>query len=144
MKSDRIVDKQIFQSQMISTVAVLKIKENSLYQLTDLDVKQRLFDHLDAINTNDSIRILLIVGSALKQECKEYVELFRKILLSGKEPDSRTYDRAGALPVNEVGIAKFCNAVNQIVLKIAQFNKFIIHADGWNDHLSLYEPQFGL
>lgn len=129
MKSELIVDNELLKGETVSKVAVIKIKANSLYQLTDIDVKETLFDYLDAINNSKDIRVLLIVGSALKPKWEAYIELFRKILQVGKGIDSQIYGREMDPFVEHISLAKLCNAVNQMVLKIVQFKKFVTHAD---------------
>jgi len=59
MNTNPIVDNKIFSGERVFNVAVLKIKDNPLYQMTDLDAKETLFEFLDAINDSDDIRVLL-------------------------------------------------------------------------------------
>jgi len=129
MKSDLNVDNVIIKGETISNVAVLNIKDFSLYRLSDLDVKEMLFAYLDAVDNNDDIRVLLINASSRKQESDAYLELFRKILQTGVGQKSRSYSRGMEPYIMHNGIAKFCTTVNQVILKIVQFNKFIIHVD---------------
>lgn len=129
MNNDLTVDNEIFIGETVSKVAVLKIKDNSLSQLANLNVKEKLFDCLNAINNSEDIRVILFLGSTLKTECKEYIELFRKILQTGRGRNCQIYGLETNALVEHMGLARFCNAVNQLVLKIVQLNKFVIHAD---------------
>ena len=61
MNRNLIAGSEIYEAETVSRVAVLKIKSNPLYQLTDLDVKKSLFDYLDAINDSKDIQVLLII-----------------------------------------------------------------------------------
>jgi 2-(1,2-epoxy-1,2-dihydrophenyl)acetyl-CoA isomerase len=129
MKNNLAVDNEMFKGKTVSNIAVLEIKNNSLYQLTDLDLKKSLFDYLDVINNNDNIGALIIKAPPRKSECEAYIELYRKILQIGEGRDYQTYSRENEPFVEHISLARFCNAVNQFVLKIVQFNKFVIHTD---------------
>jgi len=129
MKSDLNVDNVIIKGETVSNVAVLNIKDNSLYQLTDLDIKEMLFAYIDSVNNSDDIRVLLIKASSRKTESEAYLKLFRKILQTGKGQKCQFYSRGMDPFIMHNGIAKFCTTVSQIILKIVQLNKFVIHVD---------------
>jgi len=77
---------------------------------------------MDTIYRNDSIKIVLIIGSPQKIKRDEYISFYRKLLRSN---------------TNHKQIERLFNAVNQIVLRIAGFNKMVIHADS-GDIISLF------
>ena len=129
MKNDLTVDNDFFSVELIPDVVVLKIKDNPLYKLIDLQAKAALFDCMEKINNCDDIRVMVILGSAKKPEYEESIDFFRRI--RGYATDRKSLHVKGDMPYWDamVNLARFCNAVNQFVLKIVNFNKFVIHAD---------------
>lgn len=129
MKTDLGVDNDFFSVESISDVVMIKIIGNPLYKLIDLQAKAALFDCMEVINNRDDIRVVVILGPAKKPEYKEYVDLFRRI--RGADPIQEPLHKAGDITylADLDTLARFCNAVNQLVLKIVTFNKFVIHAD---------------
>lgn len=129
MKNYSCINNDVFTVESIGDVVILGMKGNPLYPLIDLQAKETLFDCIDEINNREDIRVLVIIGPAIKPEYEEYVDLFR--LNKGPDTDRRSLQAKGISMylVDYDTLARFCNAVNQFVLKIVGFNKFVIHAD---------------
>lgn len=129
MKKDLIVDNDFFSVELIPDVVILRITGNPLYKLIDLQAKEALFDCMETINHRDDLRVMVIFGSTKKPEYEEYLDFFRKI--RGGDTNRKSLHDIGDSPyLTDLDmLARFCNAVNQLALKIVSFNKFVIHVD---------------
>ena len=76
-----------------------------------------LFDYLDFVSTFDEIKVVLMTGSPVKMGYDEFIEFYRQII---------------QLEWNQDQVERLYNAINQFILKIAGFNKMVIHADSGN------------
>lgn len=128
MKSDLIVNNEVFKGVTRSKVTVLDIKDHSLHKIADFEVKKKLFDYLDNIRNRSEISILIITMSPLKSEYAAHIELFRKRHGTGSGRNCRIFGRRTEHFTECLNMAKFCNAMNQLIIKIVKFNKFVIHA----------------
>jgi len=115
-----------FSVESIRDVVILRIRGNPLYALVDLQAKAALFDCMDAIDSRDDIRVMVILGPAEKPDYKEYVDFFRHIRGNRKAVHAKG-DITCLADLDT--LAKFCNAVNQLALKFVRSSKFVIHAD---------------
>ncbi len=77
MKNYSYVNNDVFTVESIGDVVVLQMKGNPFYPLVDLQAKSILFDCMDEISERDDVRVLVIIGPAIKPEYEEYVDLFR-------------------------------------------------------------------
>jgi len=114
------IENDLFSGRRNDDVAVLRFKNKPLHHVTDLDAKKVLFDYLDLVSVSDRIKVLLIVGAPVKMGCKEYIEFYRGMI-------RERYDR-----FDRIWLERMYNAVNQLVLRLAGFNKMVIHADSGN------------
>jgi len=124
MKKDQNLDVKydFFSGKRVEDIIVLSFKENLLHRTTDLDEKALLLDYLEFVSKSDAIKVLLIIGSPKKIGSEEYIEFYRQHL----QPGFRQTD-----------FERLYNAVNQLVLKMVDFNKMVIHADS-GKVISLY------
>jgi len=111
------VDHDFFMGKLHDDIIQINFKENLLLRAIDLKEKEYLFNYLDLVSKNDFVKIVLIIGSPQKISCEEYVKFYRNLLRS-----SQNYKQ----------IERLYNAMNQLVLRIAGFNKMVIHADTGN------------
>jgi 2-(1,2-epoxy-1,2-dihydrophenyl)acetyl-CoA isomerase len=111
------VNYDFFSAEKTEDILILNFKEKPLARVIDLNGKKVLFDYLDFISTFDDIKVVLMTGSPVKMGYGEFIEFYRQII-------QREW--------NQDQIERLYNAINQFVLKIADFNKMVIHADSGN------------
>jgi 2-(1,2-epoxy-1,2-dihydrophenyl)acetyl-CoA isomerase len=129
MKNNLIIDNEYFTAESTQHVAILKMKGNPLYQLIDLQAKATLFECMEELNNHEDIRVVVILGSDQKPHHEAYIEFFRRIGGSHTDQKSQHSEKKKEYLKDLDALARFCNAVNQLVLKIVGLNKFVIHAD---------------
>ena len=124
MKNDQNLDVKydFFSGKRVEDIIVLSLKDNLLHHGTDLDDKALLLDYLDLVSESDAIKVLLTIGSPKKIGREEYIKFYRQDF----QPGFRQTD-----------FERLYNAVNQLVLKMVDFNKMVIHADS-GKVISLY------
>lgn len=113
-KSKQDVEQHLFFTRQVGSVTFLSLKENLLLRITDLDQKEQLLEHMENISQDPLTKVLVIVGSPEKTGAKEYFEF---------------YYRLCHLKFDRNAIYRMYNAVDQLILKITEFQKPVIHAD---------------
>ena len=108
-------EQELFSSQRIEDVEVLSFHRHLLHNLTDLNAKTKLFDYLDSVSRNASIRVLLVMAAPKRLDKDEYMEFYRHYLSSATAADQTLLKR-------------LYNGLNQFILKIFHLNPFVIHA----------------
>jgi len=103
-----------FSVERIEDIIILNVKENLLLRAIDLEAKESLFQFLDNVSKDDAINVVLIIGSPKKTGREETIRFYRRLLQSG---------------VHQNNIERLYNAVDQFILTMLNFNKFVIHAD---------------
>jgi len=116
------VEHNLFNAEQIENIAVIRFKKNLIRQLTDLNIKEALFDYLHQAEDDRNIKVMLILGSPEKIRRKELIEFYNEL----SESKSK---------INH--IARIYNAINQLILLIRNMNKIVIHADS-GEVLSLF------
>jgi len=111
------VNYDFFSAEKAEDILILNFKEKPLARVIDLNGKKVLFDYLDFVSTFDEIKVVLMAGSPVKMGYDEFIEFYHQIIQLGWNQDE---------------IEKLYNAINQFILKIAGFNKMVIHADSGN------------
>ena len=111
------VNYDFFSAEKAEDILILNFKEKPLARVIDLNGKKELFDYLDFVSTFDEIKVVLMTGSPVKMGYDEFIEFYRQIIKLGWIRNQ---------------IEKLYNAINQFILKIAGFNKMVIHADSGN------------
>ena len=111
------VNYDYFSAEKTEDILILNFKEKPLARVINLNGKKVLFDYLDFVSTFDDIKVVLMTGSPVKMGYDEFVEFYSQIIQLGWNQDQ---------------IERLYNAINQFILKIAGFNKMVIHADSGN------------
>ncbi len=107
-------DNELFSTKLVDRIAIMSFKKDLLLYVSNLNLKDVLFNYLDYISNNDSVSLILINGSPDKTGHEEYIEFYRNVFKSG-------YD------LNE--LERLYNAINQFILNIVRLDKTVIHAD---------------
>jgi len=103
-----------FSAEKIEDIILLRFKDNFLLRATDLSVRDRILDYLTLVEKSDLIKAIVIIGSPEKRGCEEYFDFYRQILNSER----------GSIALN-----RMYNVINQLILKLVQLNKFVIHGN---------------
>lgn len=104
---------EFFSAKRFEDVVVLRLKENLLLQATDLGARDTVLDYLDLISETLSIKVVLIISDAMKKGCDEYFDFFNKALKHW----------------NLMDVHRIHNVFTQIVLRIVDLNKIVVHAN---------------
>jgi len=111
------VNYDFFSAEKAEDILILNFKEKPLARVIDLTDKRVLFDYLDFVSASDEIKVVLMTGSPVKMGYNEFIKFYHKII---------------QLEWNQDQIERLYNAIDQFILKIAGFNKMVIHADSGN------------
>lgn len=109
------IDNELFSAERIDQIAVMTFKKDLLLYVSDLNLKELLFDYLDGISKNDAVRLILINGSPDKKGHEEYTKFYTDV-----------FNKSGR-DLNE--LERLYNAVNQFILHIVRLDKTVIHSD---------------
>jgi len=110
-------DSEFFSGEQIGNILLLGLKQNLMSQVTNLSAKSIFFDYLDRVSQDDSLKVVVILGSPGKTGRDEYKEFYTQVIQS-------------ILDVSAV--YKMFNAVDQFILKIIEMNQIVIHGDCGN------------
>ena len=110
-------DFEFFSGERIGSVLLLGMKRDFMFHVTNLSAKTIFFDYLDMVSQNDSLKVVVILGSPGKTGRNEYKEFYTQVIQT-------------ILDVSAV--YKMFNAVDQLILKIIGMNQIVIHADSGN------------
>jgi enoyl-CoA hydratase/carnithine racemase len=116
MKSGGNLDKKhdFFSATGHEDIVKLKFKEDLLVRASDFKAKDSLFDYLDLVSKSNEVKVVLIIGSPEKKGCEEYTEFYRKVF---------------EFELGEYAIEKLYYAVNELILRIVDLDKMVVHAD---------------
>jgi len=112
--SNSMSSHEFFKTKTIENVALLEFQEFPLKRIVYIQEKEKIFTYLRQVEKDESIKILLVLNSHHKMVKENYIN-FIKFLI---EDD---WDL--------IKISRLYNAINQLILKIINFNKIIIHVD---------------
>jgi len=110
-------DYEFFSGEIIGDVLVVGLKQDLMFQVTNLSAKTFFFNYLDRVSQNDALKAVVILGSPRKTGRNEYTEFYTQVIQS-------------ILDISAV--YKMFNAVDQIILKFVEMNQMVIHADCGN------------
>jgi len=110
-------DFEFFSGERIGSILLLGLKRGFMFHVTNLSAKTIFFDYLDMVSQNDSLKVVVILGSPGKTGRNEYKEFYTQVIQT-------------ILDVSAV--YKMFNAVDQLILKIIEMNQIVIHADSGN------------
>lgn len=98
----------------MADIIILRFKENLLFQATDLSIRDKILYYLDRVSTIDSIKVVVIIGSAKGRGSEEYFDFYR-------EAFKKKWD--------QYPIHKIQNVFAQFILKIMDLKQLVIHAN---------------
>lgn len=117
MISDAIAQDEkydLFSTEQMDEIVIIRFKEDLLFRITDLNARDAMIDYLDRVSENDSIKVIVIFFSPDKSGIEEYFKFYHR--LSKSKWDENT-------------IHRLCNVVDQLILKIVDLNKIVVHAN---------------
>lgn len=103
-----------FSIDILNEIVVIRLKGHFLYSGADLTTKDKLLDFFDRIAKTESIKVVVIITSPEKTGRQELFDFYNHIFKS-------------KLGIN--AIHRMFNVVDQLILKIVDLNKAIIHAN---------------
>lgn len=107
-------DQEAFVGETSGEVLTLTFKSKPLRHVNDLSRKRVFFDYLDRVACCREIKVVLLKGAPTKMTRSEYIAFYREMIHAG---------------VDQVTLERMYNAVNQILLKLLDLGKIIVHAD---------------
>jgi 2-(1,2-epoxy-1,2-dihydrophenyl)acetyl-CoA isomerase len=110
--TDFEMDHEFFSGTRFEKIAILGFKGKPLRIAPDLGRKDELFAYLDFVSKSDDVNVLLITDSPAKMDKDEYAQFYRRLMHK------------------QYHIERLYNAISQFILKIAGFNKMVVHAEG--------------
>jgi 2-(1,2-epoxy-1,2-dihydrophenyl)acetyl-CoA isomerase len=116
MESDIDLDRDhdVFSAKRTEDIIIFRFKQNLLLRTTDLRAMSAILNYLNLVSENNSIKVLVIFGSPRETSFKEIVQFHRQVLETS---------------LDEGTITRMYNAIDQFILRIAELNKIVIHAD---------------
>ncbi|MDY6986434.1 MAG: enoyl-CoA hydratase/isomerase family protein [Thermodesulfobacteriota bacterium] len=111
-----------FHTTRVEEVIILRIGSSVFDSTTDLDKRDAILDHLDRLSECEAIKVVVISPCLENSGPDEYREFF----ITGENEAPRLFG-AGLFPSEQHTIHKFCNVINQVISKIVNLNKIVIH-----------------
>ena len=108
------VQHEVFSSERIEDMVILRLKENLLRHATDLSLRDTILKFIDTVSTDDSVKVLLIMGAPSKSGREEYIEFYYEVLRSKLDRNA---------------VHRMYNIVDQFILRLVDLNKIVLHAD---------------
>ncbi len=103
-----------FSAQKVEDVAMVYFKDKLLMNITDLSIRDKILSYLDLVSKSSAIKIVILFGAPETKGCEEYFDFYRRVLNS----------KEGVL-----AIQRMHNIMNQLILKIVELDKIIIHVN---------------
>lgn len=113
---------ECFTANSLESVAIIRFKEHMLFHTTELSARDSVLGYLDRISEDDSIKVVLLISSYQKGDQKDYFDFYSQIL---------------KLKFDLGPFYRFCNVIDQFILKIVGLDKFVIHVNN-GDVISLF------
>jgi enoyl-CoA hydratase/carnithine racemase/nucleotide-binding universal stress UspA family protein len=113
-KLDLSVKSDFFSAARHQNVVLLHFHENLLLHAANLNARDKLLDYLEQVSNTRDINVLVFIGSEQKTGRDEYMGFYNQIL------DEQ---------IDRHSIHKMFNAIDQLILRIVDLDKFVIHAD---------------
>ena len=101
--------------ERIKDVVYLKLDIDFIFEEMNLRVRDNLMDIFDQISKSKEIKVLVIVNSNETANIEKYLDISKHVL------ESKYCHRM---------IHRVCNILDQLVLNLANLNKFTIHSNG--------------
>lgn len=116
------VEHNLFSAKQTDDIAIISFKKNMIRQLTNLSLKEPLFDYLNKTSVDKGIKVVLMFGSPDKIKSEELIEFYYELAKDKSD---------------KYNITRIYNAINQLILMIRGMKKIVIHADS-GEILSLF------
>jgi len=113
-KSKTSISHDYFSGSNVDQVAILEFLKTPLVRTADMNAKEALFEYLDLVSEDKSVKVLLIISSPHKMSKDNYIRFIRQLAKNG---------------LDQKYISRLYNAINQIIMRIVGFNKIVLHAD---------------
>ena len=110
-KIDLEGDFEFFSGERIGSILLLGMKQDFMFHVTNMSAKASFFDYLDMVSQNDTLKVIVILGSPGKTGRDEYKDFYTQVIQT-------------ILDVSAV--YKMFNAVDQLILKIIGMNQVVI------------------
>ena len=116
MKKDLDINesRDFFLIKKIEDIIVIRLRGNLLQMATDLNASNKLLDYLDQIEKNESIKVIVILAPSEKIGRQELIEFYHHIF---------------TLKMGIDAIHRMFNVVDQVLLKLLELDKMVIHAN---------------
>jgi len=112
--SNSMISDEFFTTETIKNVAVLEFQKFPLKRIVYIPEKEKIFTYLRLLEKDKNIKILLVLNSPHKMVKENYINFIKTATKNN---------------LDLTKISCLYNAINQIILKIINFNKIIIHVD---------------
>lgn len=114
MFDHRSGDTPIFSCYRSGAIVLLKLKQNLLGAIGDIDARDLMFDYFKRFTSDATVKVIILLGAEGKKGRDEYIEFYKKVA-------------DGALSFDT--LERLYHAVNHFIRKLASINKYVIHAD---------------
>lgn len=104
---------EFFSANQIDDIVIIRFREKLLMHVSNLSDRDIIIDYFDRLSVCSSIKAVILYSSPEQEGCEQYKQFFKKI-----KPN---WDR--------IDIYRLCNIVNQLILKIVDLNKIVIHVN---------------
>ena len=114
MFDNRSGDTPIFSCYRSGGIVLLKLKHNLVQNISQIDVKDLLFDYFRRFTSDNSVKVIILLGAKGKDGRREYIDFYK-----GVASGAISYDK----------VERLYHAINQFIRKLAAVSKYVIHAD---------------
>ncbi len=106
--------RDLFKAEQRERTAILRLEKDLLFQMANLRARDAFLDYLELVTGSNDIKALVIFGSPEK---------------SGKEEYLHFYESLFRAEMNANRLHRLLNAFDQIILRVANINKAVVHVD---------------
>ena len=117
MEKERDIEavKDFFLVEKSGDVVILRSHGNAFSFATDLNHNETLLSFFDDLSQLNSVKVIVIISSHNRTGSEEYLHFAQRLKTCDWE--------------REVLLKRFCNTINQLILKIVDLDKIVIHAN---------------
>ena len=108
---------ETFTGYTIDNIAFLQLHRDFLLRTENLNERDQVLEYLENVSTSNSIKLLIVAGAPDAKGKDEFFEFFKNF-----------YDRGMDIAL----IYRMFNFVDQLVLKLAELEKFTIYINSGN------------
>lgn len=106
--------RDFFKAERREATALLRLEKDLLFQMANLSARDAFLDYLELVSGTSDIKTLVIFGSPEKSGKEEYLRFFEDLLQT---------------ELNTSRLHRLLNAFDQIILRVVNINKSVIHVD---------------